>query len=111
VTTCTDPHERKYRCFYCGNATAQAPVLVTWHKDAPSERLYPSCCADCATKSLWLDLGAEDAPPEIVEEARKFEPCPLAQSLDHACSTRAAMVQWAYDRISAMRGIVREGSS
>lgn len=114
--TCTDPCEAKHRCFYCGHMTSQGPVLATWRDESgalafPEERLYPSCCGSCAAKGLWHDVLVADVSVEILAEARSLPICPLAATADHPCSTRAAMIQWAFDVIATERGFSREGSS
>jgi len=96
---CTGKIERKYVCFYCTRMTTQAPVF-TRLSDAGSERLYPSCCFKCADDNLWRDIDIASAPADIVAQAREVPACPLAETTDHACSVRSALIQASYDVIS-----------
>jgi hypothetical protein len=120
MSECPEAHltgEKNYECLYCAEPTAQAPIIVQWkapwQKTLP-DRIYPSCCLRCAKNGLWHCADPSELPKDIVAIARALPPCPIVdktvKSLNdgHACSAKAAMVQWAYDVITEHRGFPKE---
>lgn len=55
-----------YTCAYCKKPTKQAPTLIL-----ETRRVYPSCCADCATNESdpWQAVPLAEASPEDIEQA------------------------------------------